>query len=118
MKIDSALCRIARSQFFLLDNAKLQILFYCHGVGKITYAQYFERPLILVFAKIFVSIFVLRKNFRIYFRFRENFCINFCENFHYFHEVFSRKEKQNLGENTQTIIFVSTLALGPSIDYP
>jgi hypothetical protein len=35
-KIDYALCGIARSQFFFLDKAKLKILFYCHGVGKIT----------------------------------------------------------------------------------
>jgi hypothetical protein len=33
-----AICRIARSQFLLLsDNAKLEILFYCHEAGKITY---------------------------------------------------------------------------------
>jgi hypothetical protein len=39
-KIHSALCRIARSRFFLLDNAKLKILFYCHGAGKITYDRF------------------------------------------------------------------------------
>jgi hypothetical protein len=27
---------------FLLDNDKLQILFYSHGVGKITYDRFFE----------------------------------------------------------------------------
>jgi hypothetical protein len=26
---------------FLLDNAKLEILFYCHGAGKITYDRFF-----------------------------------------------------------------------------
>jgi hypothetical protein len=45
-KIDSALCRIARSQFFLLDNVKLNILFYCHGVGNITYDRFVERLLL------------------------------------------------------------------------
>jgi hypothetical protein len=45
-KIDSSLCRIVLSQFFLLDNAKLKILFYCHGVGMITYDRFFERLLL------------------------------------------------------------------------
>jgi hypothetical protein len=30
----------------LLDNAILNILFYCHGVGKITYDRFFERLLL------------------------------------------------------------------------
>jgi hypothetical protein len=45
-KIDSALCRRARSRFFLLDNAKF-ILFYCHGVGKITYDRFFLKTVTL-----------------------------------------------------------------------
>jgi hypothetical protein len=36
MKIDSALCYIARSRFCLLDNHSLYILFYWQGLGKIT----------------------------------------------------------------------------------
>jgi hypothetical protein len=33
------------SRFFLLDNSKLKILFYCHGAGKITYDRFFARLL-------------------------------------------------------------------------
>jgi hypothetical protein len=38
LKIDYSLCSIERSQFFL-DNCQFTILFYCHGVGKITYGD-------------------------------------------------------------------------------
>jgi hypothetical protein len=31
---------------FVLDNAELKILFYCHGVGKTTYDRFFERLLL------------------------------------------------------------------------
>jgi hypothetical protein len=33
-------------RFFFIDNAKLKILFYCHGEGKITYDRFFERLLL------------------------------------------------------------------------
>jgi hypothetical protein len=33
---------IAESIFLLLDNAKFEILFYCHGAGKITYDRFFD----------------------------------------------------------------------------
>jgi hypothetical protein len=45
LNIDSNL-RSNSIRFFLLDNAKLKILFYCHGVGKITYYRFFERLLL------------------------------------------------------------------------
>jgi hypothetical protein len=35
------------NSIFFVYNAKLKILFYCHGVGKITYDRFFERLLYL-----------------------------------------------------------------------
>jgi hypothetical protein len=40
LNIDSNL-RSNSIRFFLLDYAKIKILFYCHGVGKITYDRCF-----------------------------------------------------------------------------
>jgi hypothetical protein len=43
----SVLCRIARSQFCWFGNAKPKIFFYCHGVGMITYDQFFWKTVTL-----------------------------------------------------------------------
>jgi hypothetical protein len=56
----------AESIFLLLDNAKLKILFYCHGVGKITYDQFFERLLLFTVSvnaeRILFQLPAMRKN--------------------------------------------------------
>jgi hypothetical protein len=41
LNIDSN-SRSNSNRFFLFDNAKLKVLFYCHGAGKITYDRFFD----------------------------------------------------------------------------